>query len=136
MSDRAEATNIAFALRDCLDGNPEAHGQIEFVDASDLRDTANKIERLQAKPSEAEAEACGYLDQQEPGSRWVVAMPNSSQQSTALRHIWLQRQPDGSFVDWGRHGPGRVGPALWYRGEAAKILALVLRHTEANHDKL
>lgn len=51
--------------------------------------------------------------------------------STAQTTIWLQRQPDGSFVDWGRHGPGGTGPARWYRGEAAEVLALVLRYTEA-----
>jgi hypothetical protein len=46
------------------------------------------------------------------------------------RTIHLHRQPDGSFVDWGRHGPGREGPALHYTGEAAEVLRLVLAHVK------
>ena len=47
-----------------------------------------------------------------------------------MRMIWLQRYPDGTFIDWGRHGPGKVGPAVWYRGEAAEVMALVLRYSQ------
>lgn len=44
----------------------------------------------------------------------------------------LQRQPDGSFVDWGRNatvaGVRGEGGAVWYRGEAAEVMHLVLKH--------
>lgn len=47
--------------------------------------------------------------------------------------VFLQRQPDGSLVDWGRHasvgGVRGQGPARWFRGEAAEVMALVLKHT-------
>lgn len=56
---------------------------------------------------------------------------------TPTRRIFLQRQSDGSFVDWGRHatvlGVRGQGPALWFRGEAAEVLALVLKHSEPRH---
>jgi hypothetical protein len=49
------------------------------------------------------------------------------------RCVFLQRQPSGSFVDWGRHASVNSvrgeGPALWYTGEAAEVLALVLKYT-------
>lgn len=41
---------------------------------------------------------------------------------------WLHRQPDGSFIDWGRYGPGKTGPALLYQGEATEVLTLVLKY--------
>jgi hypothetical protein len=46
MSDRPKTNDIAVVLRAYLDGNPEARGQVEFVDASDLLDAAAEIERL------------------------------------------------------------------------------------------
>ena len=51
------------------------------------------------------------------------------------RRIFLQRQEDGSFIDWGRHGPGGEGMALWYRGEAAEVMALVLRYSDPRRVK-
>ncbi len=49
------------------------------------------------------------------------------------RRIFVQRMADGSFVTWGRHatvqGIRGEGPAGLYRGEDAKILELVLRHS-------
>ena len=46
--------------------------------------------------------------------------------------VFLQRWPDGTFVDWGRHATVRgvrgQGPARWYKGEAAEVMALVLKH--------
>ena len=62
-------------------------------------------------------------------AEWVPLQAPTAAVQQPTRMIWLQRQPDGSYVDWGRHGPGREGPALWYRGEAAAILALVLLHS-------
>lgn len=57
-----------------------------------------------------------------------------TEQQTTPRRILLQRQPDGSFVDWGRsvtvRGVRGEGPARWYRGEAAEVLSLVLKHSE------
>ncbi len=48
------------------------------------------------------------------------------------RRIFLQRQPDGTFIDWGRSvtvkGERGEGPARWYSGEAARVMALVLKH--------
>lgn len=47
---------------------------------------------------------------------------------------YLMRQPNGEFIDWGRHatvnGVRGVGAAVYYRGEAAKVMALVLKYTE------
>lgn len=57
-------------------------------------------------------------------------MADAPQTTPASRRIWLQRQPDGSYVDWGRHGPGREGSAFWYRGEAAKVMRLIIQHSE------
>lgn len=49
------------------------------------------------------------------------------------RRVFLQRWPDGSFVDWGRHatvgGVRGEGGARLFVGEAAKVMALVLKHT-------
>lgn len=42
--------------------------------------------------------------------------------------IQLERLPNGDFINWGRHGPNHEGPALYYSGEAAKVLALVIKH--------
>jgi hypothetical protein len=51
-----------------------------------------------------------------------------------MRLIMLQRQPDGSFIDWGRHatvdGARGGGGARWYVGEAAEVLRLVLLYSE------
>ena len=50
------------------------------------------------------------------------------------RRVFLQRQPDGTLIDWGRHatvsGVRGEGPARWFTGEAAEVMALVLRHTK------
>lgn len=50
------------------------------------------------------------------------------------RTIMLQRQPDGTFVDWGRNvtvnGQRGEGMARWYCGEAARVMALVVKHSE------
>ena len=46
-------------------------------------------------------------------------------QQTTQRRIWLQRQDDGTFIDWGRQGP-----AVLYQGEAAAVMHLVLKHSE------
>lgn len=47
---------------------------------------------------------------------------------------YLQRLADGTFIDWGRHvtvnGKRGTGGAVWYHGEAAKVMALVLKYTE------
>lgn len=55
------------------------------------------------------------------------------------RRIFLQRQPDGSFIDWGRSvtvkGDRGEGPARWYIGEAAKVMALVLESGKKRKDK-
>jgi len=55
------------------------------------------------------------------------------------KRIFLQRQPDGSLVDWGRHATVRgvrgEGPARWFRGEAAKVMALVLKHSEPRNGR-
>lgn len=43
--------------------------------------------------------------------------------------IHLERQPDGSLMDWGRHGPeGKRNPtsAKVYTGEAAEVMRLVI----------
>ena len=45
----------------------------------------------------------------------------------------LHKQGDGSFVDWGRHtgtinGHKGEGPAVWYRGEAAEVIELLLKY--------
>lgn len=40
--------------------------------------------------------------------------------------IMLARQPNGDFIDWGRHAKGGVGSARYYGGEAAEVLRLVL----------
>jgi hypothetical protein len=47
--------------------------------------------------------------------------------------IPLQRFPDGTFIDWGRHtltpeGERSSGPARAYVGEAAEVMALVIKH--------
>lgn len=51
-----------------------------------------------------------------------------------MRRIHLEPQPDGSFINWGRHWRSRgipgEGPARWYTGEAAEVLRLVLQHTQ------
>lgn len=44
--------------------------------------------------------------------------------------IYLERQPDGSLMDWGRHGPeGKrgYGGAVRYTGEAAEVMELVVK---------
>jgi hypothetical protein len=52
-----------------------------------------------------------------------------------MKHL-LQRQPDGNFIDWGRHatvnGVRGHGGARYYTGEAARVLALVLKHSGVN----
>ena len=49
------------------------------------------------------------------------------------QRVFLQRRPDGSFVDWGRHatvgGVRGEGGARLFAGEAAEVMALVLKHT-------
>jgi hypothetical protein len=51
--------------------------------------------------------------------------------------IYLHRQPDGSFVDWGRltpkpyHGTGGVRV---YMREAAKVMELVVKSSERGSD--
>lgn len=51
---------------------------------------------------------------------------------TSSNIIRLAPQPDGSFVDWGRHWglPGSCGPVRLYIGEAAEVMKLVLKHME------
>ncbi len=55
------------------------------------------------------------------------------------RVVRLHRQPDGTFVDWGRHahtgGVRGEGGARWYQGEAARVMALVLEHSGAAPDE-
>ena len=59
---------------------------------------------------------------------------NEATARAAPRPVFLQRQPDGTLVDWGRHatvgGIRGEGPARWFTGEAARVMALVLRHTK------
>jgi hypothetical protein len=43
--------------------------------------------------------------------------------------IQLERLPNGDFVNWGRHGPNGAGGAVYYRGEAARVLELVIKHS-------
>ena len=47
--------------------------------------------------------------------------------------ITLERLPDGSFINWGRHwrtyGIEGAGPAYHYSGEAAEVLKLVLKYS-------
>jgi hypothetical protein len=56
-----------------------------------------------------------------------------------MRTIFLQRLPNGNLADWGRDvtvgGVRGEGPARVYFGEDAKILRLVLEHTERNRKK-
>jgi hypothetical protein len=44
----------------------------------------------------------------------------------------LQRLPDGTFLDWGRNatvnGVRGEGGAVWYRGEAAEVMRVLLKH--------
>ncbi len=47
--------------------------------------------------------------------------------------IYLHRQSDGTFIDWGRHTVinGKrcgYGGVVLYRGEAAKVMALVVKY--------
>lgn len=61
-------------------------------------------------------------------------------QPVLTRRIFLQRQSDGSFIDWGRSvsvgGVRGEGGAVWYQGEDAKVMALVIKHSEqANASK-
>lgn len=55
------------------------------------------------------------------------------------RRIFLQRQHDGSFIDWGRHGTVKgergEGPARWYSGEAARVMELVVKHEKKRKGK-
>jgi hypothetical protein len=47
--------------------------------------------------------------------------------------IYLHRQPDGSYMNWGRHGAGKhkgTGGARCYYGEAAKVTELVVKSFE------
>ena len=43
---------------------------------------------------------------------------------------YLERQEDGSWIDWGRHGPNRSGATVCYMGEDAKVLDLLLGYKE------
>lgn len=45
--------------------------------------------------------------------------------------IYLQRQPNGDLIDWGRHRPAKHGPTWHYTGEAAEVMRLVLKHARA-----
>lgn len=48
--------------------------------------------------------------------------------------IYLQRLPDGTLFDWGRHGKGvhrGIGGARVYTGEAARVMTLVVKHSGA-----
>ena len=44
----------------------------------------------------------------------------------------LQRQPGGGLIDWGRHatvkGKRGEGGALYYTGEAAEVMQILLKH--------
>ena len=44
----------------------------------------------------------------------------------------LQRLPDGTFMDWGRNatvnGIRGEGGAVCYRGEAAEVMRVLLKH--------
>jgi len=42
--------------------------------------------------------------------------------------IQLERLPNGDYLNWGRHGPNTEGPALYYRGEAARVLEVIFGH--------
>lgn len=39
--------------------------------------------------------------------------------------IYVVRLSDGSWMNWGRHGPAQWGGAFQYTGEAAKVLDLI-----------
>lgn len=49
------------------------------------------------------------------------------------QEIMLQRMPDGSLIDWGRHvtvnGKRGHGGARVYMGEAAEVMKLVIKHS-------
>lgn len=49
-------------------------------------------------------------------------------------HIFLQRLPDGCFIDWGRNaiikGICGIGGAKYYSGESAEVMKLVLKYTK------
>lgn len=51
--------------------------------------------------------------------------------------IHLERLPDGSLMNWGRHWrlfgvkPEQCGGAVIYMGEDAKIMELVLKYSKA-----
>lgn len=53
-----------------------------------------------------------------------------------MKIIRLHRQSDGSFINWGRNatinGHRGEGGALWYRGEDAKIMQLVIKYMGGN----
>jgi hypothetical protein len=54
------------------------------------------------------------------------------------REINLETLPGGDLIDWGRHwrlfGKRGEGPALYYTGEAAEVLRLVLKHSNPNKE--
>lgn len=54
-------------------------------------------------------------------------------------NIAFERLPDGSFIDWGRHWRlfrvngkpiknDRMGGAVVYSGESAKVIELIIKH--------
>jgi len=51
----------------------------------------------------------------------------------------LERQPDGTLIDWGRHWRMKgiydaSGPAYWYKGEALEVMNLILKAMEKKDD--
>jgi hypothetical protein len=51
-----------------------------------------------------------------------------------MKTVFLQQQANGDVINWGRHatvnGQRGEGGASWYRGEAARIMRLVLKHSK------